>query len=407
MKLKARISGAGSYQKHNTVWGSPSYEHGFTVSYGSGAQYVHTEGHPYWLAGKGADVGGPFVSQRIESTFGPAEPIWLDDGGRFTIYTRAYPSHSAQALANGWGGLSSPTAIQAKVAADSPALVSGFDLDGYGATAISRTAPTNPVVDGAATIAELISERKFFAIPGRNGSVSGEYLNYQLGIAPALGAISDFRKAAESSEKLLKQLHRDSGRSVRRRYEFPSEPAQVAESTSHGVYPVGDVAISTYLCGTGTRTVRSWTTRKIWFSGSFTYFLPEDVGLSRSVAELDYLYGIKPGVDTAWELLPFSFVADYFGNLGDVVKNLNSFSQDALVLNYGYIMAETIHEVHDTWVGPLRYGDYDWRTTELACKTKYVNKQRRPATPYGFGVLLEDLTPKQMSILAALGMNRR
>lgn len=407
MTLKARYHDPRYYTSRNLVWGTSAYGDGRVFSSSSGGQYVSSEGHPYRNLGKGGDVGGPFTSQKVEIANSHPEPVWIKDGSRYNMYTRIFPSADARNAEVKFQGSSDPSIIASAVGSQCLPLVSDSYLDTSGATAINRCRPASSVVESAAVIAELIGERKLFAIPGRDGKLSGEYLNYQLGISPSLGAIRDFQEAAKNSEKLLSQLHRDSGRRVRRRYTFPPKPTTLWEGAPEvGVYPVSDVALNSYVVGTGTRSTRSYVTERTWFSGAFVYHVPKEVGVSRSIAELDYLYGVKPGIDTAWEVIPFSFVADYFSNMGDVLSNLNALALDGLVLAYGYIMHENLHEWHQVWTGPIKI-DGVWQTVELACSLFCANKQRKAANPFGFGLTDDDLSLRQLSILAALGINRR
>lgn len=359
--------------------------------------------------GRLKDIGGPFLSQKAEIELEDWSPLYpYFDRGRYGIYsatTRLYPSSEIQNMV-----------VAAEVAPDAqtpscftvldqkaPAIVGDVDIDSLGSSAIDRVRPTSPVFDGATTVAELISERKFFAIPGRAGSLSGEYLNLQLGILPTVGAVQEFYEAASKSEDLLRQLERDSGRLIRRRYEFPEEVSTVRTETLPQV-PPADVWNSSLIREFGPTTTVTRTTTKRWFSGAFTYFLPK-AGWGRKLAELEYLYGIKPGIDTAWELVPLSFVADYFVNIGDVLGNLNAFAFDGLVMPYGYMMISQKREVEVTSTWNV-YLNSVLTPVTVRGKITYVTKQRRRANPYGFGVSDNDLSLRQMSILAALGISR-
>lgn len=283
-----------------------------------------------------------------------------------------------------------------------------FDnMDSLGATAVSRCLPTNPAVDVATAVAELISERKFFSAPGTNDTLSGEWLNWSLGISPSISFAQDLRETMEKSDELLKQYERDAGRLVRREYRY--DPIQTTKSEAfssnswYGLISRGG--------NTGYSDVRgNWGTTmnyssKLWFNGAFTYALPEK-GWRRTLAELDQSYGLVPGIDTAWELLPFSFVADYFVNIGDVLTNVNAFATDGLVMPYGYIMN------HQKWefdvAGLMEYyptGHYSLKSRPVSLKVKIERKRRQQANPFGFGLTPGSLTLRQWSILGALGIN--
>lgn len=383
--------------------GSTTAGHGESVTHSREYQYVLSQGHPYRNLGRGVDVGGPFLSQKVE-IYGDFEPIWLDSGGWYRQYTALYPNSLIKSAVKGLAPTADYNAIAAKCSSICPPLIQDNTLDARGATAISRVKPTSPVFDGATAVAELISERKLFSIPGRNGSMSGEYLNYQLGVSPAIGAVTDFREAAERSEEIIAQLQRDSGKPIRRRFAYDQVRSATREDATF--YPGTDPAALAYLVRQGKVSTFTTTTTDMWFSGAFTYFLPEEVGLRRKIRELDAVYGVKPGIDTAWELIPFSFVADYFANMGDVLSNVNAFASDGLVMKYGYMMAKQVKHVIVSWEGQVCING-TWVSRRLDATLVATTLQRRKANPFGFGVSDESLTPRQLSILAALGLNRR
>lgn len=279
-------------------------------------------------------------------------------------------------------------------------------MDSLGSIAINLCRPTTPAVDLATSVAELISERKFFGVPGRNGGVSGEYLNYQLAVAPLVGTFQDFHSAAEQEEELLAQYERDAGRLVRRRYTFPTETTtetKVVGATHLRSWDSGNLARQVWFSEKGTVSTVLTTTHDKWFSGAFTYAPPGE-GWRGRLSELDSVYGIIPGVDTAWELVPFSFVADYFANMGDCLGNLASFMEDGLVMPFGYMMSRKTYDFNVSWTGPVSFG-YRYPDHTLTARLKVVCNQRRPATPFGFGFSGSDLTDRQWSILAALGIS--
>lgn len=408
MARKARSLNEKPYTTERYVLGSPSTGHGIAIPGISAAQVTHSWGHPYRLLGKdGRNIGGPFFSIKLENGDLP-DPVssysgWYNNAPRQKTVQRVYPSPAARTAARVGNGSTDPGTLEAALTEAAPyEKFSDNDLDSRGATAISRANPINPVFEGAATIAELISERKFFSVPGRSGNVSGEYLNYQFGVAPAVGGAQDLLSAIKRSEEIVDQLERDSGRKVRRQYRFPSE--RTVDQSKVWTYPTCDVTSNANEFKPGWLTTTTTRETEIWFSGAFTYCLPA-AGLNRRLSELDRLYGIKPGMDTGWELIPFSWMVDYFSNAGDVVKNLNAFAQDGLVMSYGYIMAKTTVYVSERWDGQICKST--WRPFSAASNRVYTIMQRRSANPFGFGILDEDLSPRQWSILAAVGISRR
>jgi hypothetical protein len=281
-------------------------------------------------------------------------------------------------------------------------LRSSNDLDAAGTTAIARCSPTNPLVDLSTSAAELLRE----GLPqrvGNAGNVGGEYLNIMFGYLPLFGDASDLVSTARNHDALLRQYERDSGRWIRRRYEFPEQitSTSVVQSNrfpySYGEGPGG-------LSEAGTLTTTTTTRTKTWFEGAFTYYLPQ-TGWRRSVAELDHLYGIRPGIDTLWELTGYSWLVDYFSNVGDVMKNITAFTQDGLVMPYGYVMCKQHVSREETWSGRL-YLNGALTPSVITSEVSFTTHQRRQAHPFGFGLTDDGLNARQKSILVALGISR-
>lgn len=374
---------AGTWHGYNSVETKQSYHHPIRYLGRSnrniGGKFVHTRLH----VGKFGDSLKPFQEG---TTWRKAEGVYAPSGSFFSDLTATPGDYNAAQ----------------KVVTDSVPLRSSFDLDAAGTTAIARCAPTNPLVDLSSSVAELLREGLPQA-PGNAGNVGGEYLNVMFGYLPLAGDLSSLASTARQHDALLRQYERDSGRWIRRSYEFPEEVSVTTQTQSNAAPALYGTGVGG-LFRTGTRTTTRTTRTKIWFNGAFTYHLPQS-GWRRSVAELDHLYGIRPGIDTVWELTGYSWLVDYFTNVGDVMKNLTAFKQDGLVMPYGYVMCKQHVSHEETWTGDVRFGA-EWHRTTITAEKSYVTHQRRAANPFGFGLELGDLTGRQISILAALGISR-
>lgn len=410
--------GDASYQNQTTspyAWRAlPGQTHTDTLQTYTGTNTVTTRtwldyveskesyGHPVRFLGRtNRNIGGKFVHTKF-TVDKPGE--WMELRNKSTSQWRRFSgmvcsSSSMRSLCT-TAASAYDTHLKAQNATTGVlALGSNLSLDAAGATAISRVAPTNPLVDLSTSLAELYREG-LPQVPGSAGNLGGEYLNVMFGYLPLYGDITSLRTTVQNAEKLLRQYERDSGRWIRRSYEYPEDRTSSVAINTSAVSTVPDGG----LAGTGTLVTRTTTSTKTWFEGVFTYYLPRK-GWRRTVAELDYLYGIKPGVDTAWQLTGFSRLADYFANIGDVMSNLNSFSSDGLVMPYGYVMREQHKTVEETWTGNM-YVDGSIVPRTVTSAVSYVTHQRRLANPFGFGLTDGALSGRQQSILVALGISR-
>lgn len=364
-------------------------------------QSTTSEGHQFHKLGDGEDRGGPF--ETIRWSFEDSSPTcsfaWGNNLQRFEWSGQVVAKHRSVSptlpdIVQGWPAAVPNTPVSTLVE--------------LGTTAIARTIPTNPVADTAQFLGEL--REGLPSLPGRAlvkenlhpRSAGGEFLNYQFGIRPIIQDFQKYATAVRDSDRILKQLARDSGRNVRRRYNFP--PIMNRTVTTAPAYPVLSPNIHD---GQGILTTTVTDETETWFEGAYTYHLPPQGSFDRYVSEANKLFGVRPTISTLWELSPWSWAADWFANTGDVLHNLSAFQNDSLVLRYGYLMQKTTQKVEYQWEGKFKatnlVGPDFVRTSQtFTCQ----RKRRIRATPYGFGLQYDGLSTSQQAIIAALGISR-
>lgn len=374
-------------------------------------QETDSEGHPWFLSKKdgyqGRDIGGPFVTRRSswDSTY---------KDQRFTL--NAYYAGGVKYADGNIYGLT-PDLARFDTNKNAVPLVEDSVLDSWGTSAISSVIPTKSKVDLAISAAELLREGLpsligFGLLKGKIKDfrkVGDELLNIEFGIKPLISDIQGTAKAIVDAAKRLEQLERDSGRLVRRKFQFPlREESFVTRVTGATAVPKG--WSNTYLWSDYSRNERITTsTYKTdrWFSGAFTYHLNlgerQRSQLYAAADNARLLLGIKLDAEVLWNLAPWSWLADWFGNVGDIATNVSHFSRDGLVMPYGYMMCTS--SVHQRAVSNLYWSDPAGPRTIVDTFT-FTRKQRRAANPFGFGLTDLMLDSRQTSILAALGISR-
>lgn len=313
-----------------------------------------------------------------------------------------------------------------------PDLRTSFNKDYYGSLAINKTIPTKSAANLTGALAELLQNvpsLPFQAManlnaakrPGDVARFPGDaYLNAQFGWVPS---VSDFQKICEAiftANKIIDQYVGDSQLQVRRRYSFPTESESTTLSGKYlGILGVGptnageyndalyQVGYKTpYSVGEGTITTRH--TSNVWFSGAYSYMLPDGNTIFEKLKSAESLanrvLGTRLTAETVWNLLPFSWLLDWYYNIGTLVSNASYMGQDGLVLKYGYLMhtqvAEVTYEI-PAWEGYTLEGSRTLRTAYTITR-----KERYRATPYGFARNPNDFTGKQWAILGALGLTK-
>lgn len=369
-------------------------------------QKTESEGHYYGLLGKGsADIGGEFFSIKGGHFHNcPRLEIWGGTAHDSAYFKgRIFPFRS-------WSSSGIEVLYPIEHTADS-------ELDALGTTAISNVLPTNPVASLAVFLGELrdglpkIIGSQLFK-EGLQKVLKGgskEYLNWEFAWKPMINDLKKFIIASVDSEKIWTQYRRDSGRRVRRRFSYPKLETVVSSVSTSA--PAGEGLAHPDLWQGGVNTFELFSEERIirrrWFSGAFTYYYEPDLAVEDKfkvdLKRFQKLYGLELTPITLWNLAPWSWFVDWFSNTGDLINNITRFSDDGLVMPYGYMMENSIrmntYRMRD--VTPKGYHISDL-TQIFTTNVKY----RRQATPYGFGFDWANLTARQIAILAALGLSR-
>lgn len=374
----------------------------------SGIQVTKSEGHQ-WPPPKGrfrGDVGGGFSTVKQTSEFSPTT-VTLEDNNKLRKFngscTVQHPRISASTRPTYPSGSLSPAG----------------DLNSLGAVAVAQSSPTNSVADAATFLAELHREG-LPSLPGirtwKNRTrallgVAEDFLNYEFALAPLQREILSFGEATRTARTVIDQYKRDEGKLVRRKFRFPMSQSVEEFIYKEGSRPTlgnGSFGVSDFnSTPIGITRCHRVVTRKTWFSGAFTYHIPSDNdyfrGLMDNGSEADKLFGTTLTPETIWELTPWSWAIDWFSNAQEVITNFQNIEIYGLVLQYGYMMDETIKRDTYTMEGGTGYKGVDQSSVAPVTLTT-VTKHRVKANPFGFGIEWADLSPTQLAIAAALGI---
>lgn len=290
-------------------------------------------------------------------------------------------------------------------------LVDPNSLNAKGATGIARSKPGKPVLDLGVAIAEL---RQLPTVPNLQKAVKNlsglgnQYLNVEFGWKPLLNDVMSLFDLSEVLTKRLNQLRRDNGRAVRRRITV-SQSHSTNVVTGNGVcklYPIlldGFYDSSVPLAQRFTWWNSTTSSSRYWFSGRFRYWIPNletPEGIWNAKRKL---LGLNLTPSLLYNITPWSWLADWMSNLGDVIDNFSTNAADNLVMEYGYVMGTYSQVVSYGSMARLNNG----KSAYASARLEKVVKRRAKANPYAFSVIPFDPSVRQAAILAALGVSFR
>lgn len=381
----------------------------------TGTQVTASETHPEWNTRKGStqDIGGEFTSQKTYVVCDVADTAthWISEPHSAGQY-RTHGNYHGPCLVHVPGALDGPTGFL-------PFAVSNNNsLRALGTTAIARCKPTNSTADLAVGLGELVRDGlphlvgstlwRDKALTARNAG--SEYLNAEFGWKPLVNEINGFAEGVVRGGDYLDQYIADAGKVVRRRYEFPP-----IVTRTDSIFATNARGITAGLSGEGSFEQLAYGTvyktetvaKRQWFSGAFTYELPgwfnPSSAVDRQRLYAQKILGIELTPNTLWNLAPWTWAADWFSNMGDVVSNMSDWAVDGLSLRWGYLMEHTVSTRRFVFSrNPASQGPLFPSTVSLVSETK----RRVRATPFGFGSTWDSLSSRQLAILGALGVTR-
>jgi hypothetical protein len=264
-------------------------------------------------------------------------------------------------------------------------------------------------------------------IPFGRKNVGGEYLNVVFGWEPLVRDVLKVCEAIVKIDSILTQYVRDSGRVIRRKRRRPikiTNDRVVHEENAIIGMPVGSTGAwwypelnlftdpsgngynqpNGYRSTRGQLTLETTSTEEYWFSGAWMYYLDMESSMFeklRSAASMaKKTLGIRTDINVLYELAPWSWLLDWFVNIGDLLAVNTALANDSTVLRYGYLMHRTTTQQKYQHTGVL-FAD-GTATGPVTSIFRQETKQRRRATPYGFGIEFPDLSPARLAILGSL-----
>lgn len=284
------------------------------------------------------------------------------------------------------------------------------DGSSWGAEAYAKMKPAKPSFAGLNALYELkdlpgMLKQRLSDSPLRN--IGNYYLGLKFGWEPLLRDIRNLISTQKRMQDRINQLLRDNGRPVRRRITIAENVTideDITASNYDSILPIFNTRY--YPMEGGHRTITR-TIDRIWASARFRYWLPggsRDVNYRRKL--MFNLYGLTPTPSVIYNMVPWSWLVDWFSNTGDILSNMDSGVADRLAADYFYVMRErkTIREhtafqwYYDQIMNPIRHSTSG--TSEAFVKT------RLPGDPFGWNTSEDSLSSMQLSILGALGLSR-
>lgn len=337
--------------------------------------------------------GGEFVYGHSKCTDSPDIP---GDGWGLTVQHEQWAGGRQYYPNDGWWWLDG-TAVDA-IKGHSGYLGSGQFMpdspsDGEVATKVmAATNPSRPVVDLPIAIGELkdLPELLYDAGKGILRNLGSANLKYQFGIAPVAGDIAKLCMFQSFVSKRVERLKKLRDKGLRSTIQVGNYSAIKDEYVSLNSFGVGWGEVIHFI-----QLQKVWGHIR-WYPHADHVMPTTDEGMRRLAIKATL--GLTIDASTAWNLIPWSWLVDWFSNVGDY------FTAHRNIVPATCSPVQVMRETRIENTGPSKtYSDGQFNTG-----VRYTRTERsRRLSGSTLNAHLPFLNERQLSILGSLAVTRR
>lgn len=287
--------------------------------------------------------------------------------------------------------------------------------ESYGAEAYSAMKPTKPEFNAVTSVVELrdlvpMLRQRFLEKGWQNFNSGSLYLAYQFGWKPLLNDVANLYVTQQKLEKRIKQLLRDNGKPVRRRWKAHGTDPVVTTSVFTDEYghidPLNSF-VGYFYSGSQSGVIKSTAYNDIWASAKFRYWLAAGPGdilwKPRLIAAL---YGAYASPAQIYRAIPWTWLIDWFGKLSVCLDNMDAGVADRLAADYFYMMCHSGTSTLKSVTGHVWNEQLEPVEIHVSTQTVVDVKSRLKGDPFGINSDHLSMNPSQLAILGALGLSR-
>lgn len=244
-------------------------------------------------------------------------------------------------------------------------------------------------------------------------ALGSEYLNHVFGWAPFVNDLQKIYHLMKSVDKQMAQIVKDNRKGISRRATISEDRTSSTFSQSYP-YAIYNSGPPNWTAGTGSQSYTVTSTKKVWYMAKYSYYIPDTNSWGWNAKARAALFGALPTPGLLYAVTPWSWMQDWFLNVGDVLNNASSNAVDNLVCHYAYVMIHLRQDMtsalQGSWSGRHDSGgEIDAGSCNVIGRGKFEYKLRIPqyaGLVFFPGVGTGDFSPRQAAIAASLGLTR-
>lgn len=239
--------------------------------------------------------------------------------------------------------------------------------------------------------------------------VADTFLNNQFGWIPFVKDVVSLCDVSIRLNEILQKMKDLNGQWHRRKARIHQSSSEIRINSGTGNLCSPSLG-SNWFTATPTWEVYESQKEIVYAAGMYRFYREEfDAELRgyesalRKLQRLLTVYGLRVNPSNIWRSTPWTWLIDWFLQIDNYIDRLQEYHVDSVAAKYLYLMHSKERKLVFRQVLPLGSG----RLT-LEFERNIRTKERQEAdSPYGFDLSWANLSPRQLAILAALGITRK
>lgn len=241
-----------------------------------------------------------------------------------------------------------------------------------------------------------------------NRRLTGEEISYS-------GQAQAFTKSVSSAANFAKAVSISGKKRIRRRRSLRTIVHTESVTNPNGIMYARSSGAGNEIRFRGQIHKFATAKQRTWFSGAFRMSTTDtDTWLKQSSTVLhaiDQVTGLGIDARVIWDLIPFSFMADWFANTGDFLSNRQVIADYNIACEYGYVMNHTsfTRDMRAAGVFENTPGSYAYQgSVGGSASYSYLEetKLRSSSNSFGFHTSYDSLNAFQWGALTAIGLSK-
>jgi hypothetical protein len=243
---------------------------------------------------------------------------------------------------------------------------------------------------------------------------SDQFLNHNFGWVPFIKDLTALCDNVIHVDSRIDKLMHDNGNWVRRKAILVngSDVTKLGGDTGSLCFPSNTVYLLGSMTGNPSYEVYKEKTSLAYGVGRFRYYQPyldarspESQGMLGPIRRQLALHGARLTPANVYKAVPWTWLIDWVSDTGRTINAINDWAVDGLTAKYLYLVHHQILTYRI--IQRLPFNAKSGGDKVLSFSRIIDVKQRKEAeSPFGFGLTWDNLSPKQLAILGALGISR-